>query len=154
MDTILAWKTKFFSKKYDIYNHTQPAGGLTKSGWSKKVTGEMNGREILFETKGFFRQETQIMDLKNDSVIGNITYNSWKSRAVISYQEKEYNWQFDNFWRTRWSIRNRNGILIRYMSKGFKGTINSYTNEEILILAGFFIRNLIKERSSHAAATS
>ncbi len=73
---------------------------------------------------------------------------------MISYQDKEYNWQFDNFWRTKWSIQNRNGVLVRYMSNGFKGTIDSYTNEEILILAGFFIRNLMNERSSQAAATS
>jgi hypothetical protein len=94
------------------------------------------------------------MDLRENSIIGSITYNFWKSKSVINYQDKEYNWQFDNFWRTKWSIQNRNGVLIRYKSNCLKGTINSYTNETVLILAGFFIRNLINERASHAAANS
>ncbi len=152
METILNWKTKLFSKRYDIYNHTEQAGRLNKISWSKKVTGELNGREILFETKGFFRQETKIMDLHENSVIGSITYNSWKSRSVISYQDKEYNWQFENFWRTRWNLQNRNGVIIRYKSNRYRGTINSYTNEEVLILAGFFVRNLMNERASHATS--
>jgi len=154
METLLNWKTKLFSKRYDIYNHTELTGRLNKMSWSKKVAGELNGREILFETKGFFRQETRIMDVLNNPVIGTIIYKSWRSRAVISYQDKEYNWQFDNFWRTKWSIQNRNGVIIRYKSNRFRGTINSYTNEEVLILAGFFVRNLMNERASHAAATS
>jgi hypothetical protein len=152
METLLTWKTKLFSTKYELYRQTTLEGVLNKMNWSKKVTGEINGREILFETKGFFKQETHITDLRDNSSLGSITHNSWKSKALIRYQDKVYNWQFDNFWRSKWSIRNRNGTLIRYQSHAFTGTITSYTDDEILIITGFFIRNLAKKRSNQTGS--
>jgi hypothetical protein len=67
---------------------------------------------------------------------------------------KEYKWQFDNFLRTKWSLANENETLIRYHSRGFKGNIDTYTDDEVLILSGFFIRNYLKQRAAETSAAA
>ncbi len=154
METQFIWKTKMFSRKFEIYKYENLVGELKKEGWSRKTPGEMNGRKLIFETKGFFRHETRIIDSANDSVIGTIDFSFWKTKSRITCQNKEYNWQFDNFLRNKWSLSNENGFLVRYHSHAFKGTIDSYTDDEVLILTGFFIRNYLKQKSAEASAAS
>ena len=148
------WKTKLFSKRFDIYQHEILKGELYKENWSRKVNGELNIRRVMFETKGIFKVETTIIDLQGDITIGNIKFTNWKAKSTISYQNKDYRWQFDNFLRSRWSISDENGAIIRYHSNAFKGIIVSYTRDEILILTGFFIRNFLKQRSAEIAAST
>lgn len=154
METYFTWRTKLFSRRFDICRFETVIGSLEKVNWSKQVAGELNGRKLVFKTSGFAKQETHILDLQDNSLIGSIHYNTWRTQSTIKYQEKEYSWEFDNFWRTRWKISNINGAIVRYQSKAMKGTIQSYTGDEVLILAGFFIRNLIKEKTAHVAAAS
>jgi hypothetical protein len=154
METLFNWKTRFFSRNYYIYKYEGLVGELVKINFSRKTRGEIFGKEIMFETRGFFKQETQITDLRDSSVLGTITYLSWKRRSLINYQGNEYKWQYDNFFRSRWSVSDANGAVIRYSSKFLKGTISSYTNDGILVLAGFFIRNHFREKSAHTAAAS
>jgi hypothetical protein len=148
------WKTKLFSKKFDIYQHEILKGELYKENWSRKVNGELNIRRVMFETKGVFKHETTIIDFQGDMTIGNIKFINWKAKSTISYQNKEYKWQFDNFLRSKWSVSDENGVIIRYHSNAFTGIIVSYTSDEILILTGFFIRNFLKQRSAEIAAST
>ncbi len=152
MDARFSWKTKFFSRKYEIFQYDTLAGELNKQSWSRKSYGKLNGRGIVFVTKRLFKPVTEIIDLTNDSVIGSIISVPWKRKATIKYQDNQYSWQFENFWNTRWSVSNENGVLIKYQSRRLKGSIDSYTKDEVLILAGFFIRNYFIQRSSAAAA--
>lgn len=154
MITHFTWKTKLFSRKFEIYLYENLSGELKKEGLSRKLYGVMGEKKILFETKGFFKPETQITDHSDGSLIGTISYNFWKSRSQISYNQKKYSWQFDNFWRTKWSLGNENGYLVRYHVKGLKGTIDSYTDDAVLVLTGFFIRNYYGQRHAQAAAAS
>ena len=154
METQYNWKTKLFSKRFEIYRHEILAGELRKEGWSRRVRGELNDKEILFETKGVFKYTTQIINLQDDSIIGQVKYHKWKAKSTIAYDEREYLWQFDNFFRSKWSLGNENGNLIKFHSRGFKGSIVSYTKDDILILTGFFIRNFIKQRSAEIAAAT
>jgi len=148
------WKTKLFSKRFDIYQHEILKGELYKENWSRKVNGELNIRKIMFETKGVFKHETTIIDLQGEMPIGSIKYSNWKARSTIFYQDREYRWQFDNFLRTKWSVCDQNGAIIRYHSNAFTGIILSYTRDEILILSGFFVRNFLKQRSAEVAAAT
>ena len=154
MEAHFTWKTKLFSRKFDIYSYDNLCGTLKKEGWSRKTYGELNGRIVLFETKGFVKHETIITNQADNSLIGTIKFNFWRSRSQISYNNKEYIWQFDNFWHTMWSVSNENGYLVRYHVNGLNGIIDTYTDDPVLILAGFFIRNYYKQRSSEAAAAS
>lgn len=148
------WKTKMFSNRFEIYQNDILKGELYKGGWSRKVIGELNARRIIFETRGLFKYDTQIIDAQGEMTIGQIKYTSWKAKSTILYQNKEYKWQFDNFLRSRWSISNENGPVIKYHSNAFSGIITSYIRDEILILTGFYIRNFLKQRSSEIAAAS
>jgi hypothetical protein len=154
METQFNWKTKLFSRKYLIYQYDRVVGEMGKVNWSRKINGEIFGKKLLFETRGFFKQETQISDLQDNSVIASIIFRKWKSTSTINYQGKEYTWKYDNFFRSRWSLGNTNGSLVRYHAKFFSGSINSYTNDGALVLAGFFIRNHLREKSAHVAAAT
>ena len=68
------WKTKLFSKKFEIYQNEQLKGELFKEGLSRKVTGELNTKRFQFETKGFFRTETTVTDLQRHVEVGKINY--------------------------------------------------------------------------------
>ncbi len=154
METQYSWKTKLFSNRFEIYRHETLTGQLRKEGWSRRVRGELNDRKILFETKGVFKFTTDIINLQNNSIVGQVKYHKWKAKSTIIYDEREYQCQFDNFFRSKWSISNENGNLIKFHSRGFKGSIISYTKDDILILTGFFIRNFMKQRSAQIAAAS
>jgi len=154
MEIQFTWKTKLFSNRFDIFQDDFLTGELKKEGWSRKVTGELNNRKIMFETKGFFKQETNIIDLIDSSVLGQVKFHNWKSRSAVTYRNIGYQWQFDNFFRSKWSLRNGDETLIKYHSHGFKGEITSYTNDEVLVLTGFFIRNFLKQKSAEIAAAT
>ncbi|TFG42266.1 MAG: hypothetical protein E4H43_03410 [Bacteroidia bacterium] len=148
------WRTKLFSRKFDIYQNDILKGELCKESWSRNVNGELNVRRIMFETKGVFKYETTIIDLQGEIEIGKINFSLRKAKTTILYKNKEYRWQFDNFIKSKWSLSDENGVIIRYHSRAFSGLIVSYTRDEILILAGFFIRNLLKQRYAKVAAAS
>jgi hypothetical protein len=146
MEIYYNWKTKLFSPKFEIYRHESLKGELCKEIWPRKVNGELNARRIMFETKGVFRHQTKIIDLQGGMDMGRIIFSLRKSGTYVIYRNKKYYWQFDNFLRSRWSLNDENENIIKYHSNAFTGLIVSYTTDEILILAGFFIRNFIKQR--------
>lgn len=154
MEIQFTWKTRLFSNRFEILKDDFLNGELKKEGWSRKVTGELNNRKIMFETKGFFKQETNIIDLIDGSALGQVKFSSWKSKSAVICKNTEYQWQFDNFFRSKWSLSNDNGVLIKYASHGFKGEITSNVNDEVLILAGFFIRNFLKQKTAEIAAAT
>ena len=154
METQYTWKTKLFSNRFEIYSYDKIAGEIKKEGWSRRVSGELNARKIVFETRGFFNYKTQIINTENNAEIGQINYQKWRAKSTIICDDKKYYWQFNNFFRTKWTLSNENGILVKYHSRGFKGFIISYSKDEILILTGFFIRNFMNQRSAEIAAVS
>jgi len=154
MEQYFNWKTKLFSKKFEIYQYDILKGEISKENWSRKVMGELNVRRVMFETKGVFKNETAIIDLQGEIEKGKVSFSGIRSRATILYQNKEYKWQYDNLLRSKWSVSDDNGAIIRYHSNAFTGIITSYTRDEVLILTGFFIRNFLKQSSAAIAAAS
>lgn len=154
METQYTWKTRLFSNKYEIFQNESLSGEILGSGWKRRSSGELKGKRIQYEVKGFFRQKYLIINPDDKTISGEIVFNTWRTKATINLQEKVYNFQFDNFFHTKWSISNENGNLIKYES-GFKnGVITSYTGDEILILTGLYIRNYLRQRSASAAAAA
>lgn len=151
METHLNWNTRLFSKRYEICQWETVIGTLEKSGWSTNVAGELNGRQFIFGTNRIVKKETKIIDSVSGLTLGTIIYNNWKSKATINYQDKVYSWQFENFWRSKWSISNINGKLVKYQSRALKGKIISFTDDDLIILTGFYIRNRFNERTAHIA---
>lgn len=141
MHTNLRWEKGLFSKTYSIYTNNQLVGKLTDKIFSQSASGEMNGKEYTFRTKGLFKQHTEILDNKENRVIGEITYNSWMTKATLSVLGKMINWKYDNIWNTKWSIFDSEEININYTGSSMKGNIDSSTDDALLLLCGLFVTN-------------
>ena len=137
----LKWKKQFFSSTYSIYIDRQMVGMLKDKTFSQTAIGELNGKEYTFKTKGFFKQNTEIIDNKENKVIGTITYSSWMTKATISLIDKSINWKYDNVWNTKWSLYDNNEIEIKYAGTSTSGQIDSNTDDAILLLSGLFVTN-------------
>ena len=135
------WKKELFSGTYSIYSNNQLIGTLTDKAFSRTVLGELNGKKYLFNTDGFFKQNTKIIDIKKSKTIGNITYNSWMTGATISVTDKSINWKYDNLWNTRWSLYDKEGTEIKYSGTSTGGQIESNTDDALLLLTGLFVTN-------------
>lgn len=129
-------------------------GGIGKQGMSRNISGELNYRKVRFETRGLFKFETNIVDPDSEVITGKVKYKKWNSKSTISYKEREYRWSYDNFLGSKWRITTERGPLVKYHSNFLTGTIVSYTDDEILILTGFYIRNYLKQKSAAIAAAS
>jgi len=154
METHYTWKTKFFSTNYQILQFDNQVGEIKNKAFTRTAEGELNGRKLLFEIKGFFRQDTRIIDLKDDSVLFDVNIGAWRSKASFTYNGKAYTWQYDNFWNTKFSINADMGPVIKYQSFNFGGDIVSYNNDEVLILTGLLIKNYFRQRAASAAGAS
>ncbi|MGD0341859.1 MAG: hypothetical protein ABSA76_09165 [Bacteroidales bacterium] len=154
METQFTWKTKFFSNLYEISRYENAAGELRSIGWKRKSAGELNGKRVLFEIKGFFDKDFLISNPDDNSIIGKIVFNIWKTKATITILDKKYSWQYDNFFHSRWSISNENGSIVKYESHIKNGDVTSYTDDEILILTGLYIKDYLRQRAAAAAAAS
>jgi len=154
METQFTWKAKLFSNRYEINQYENLAGELTGSGWKRKSAGELKGKKVQYEVRGFFRQKYLILNPDDNSVSGEIVFNTWRTKAVITWQRESYDFQYDNFFHTKWSISNKNGNLINYEARFKNGVITSYTSDEILILTGLYIRDLLRQRAASAAAAA
>jgi hypothetical protein len=116
-----------------------------------KAMGSINGKEYEFITKGLFKKETSIIDTKTTLIAGTIFYRSWKSIATIILPDgAEYNWQYTDFWHTKWSL-NKDLYFINFKGSSFKGEIVSYISEDLLIISGIFISNYYTQKSAAAA---
>ena len=141
MQLNLTWKKGFFSNNCILYKNGELIGNLREKSFSNTAVAELNGKGFLFRTKGFFKQHTDIIDSSTNQVLGEISYNNWKSKATISGRNKTVNWSYNNFWNTKWSLSDQNGIEIKYAGSSTKGSIQSNTDDALLILSGLYVTN-------------
>jgi hypothetical protein len=141
METKLDWKKGIFKETFEIYSNGVLVGILKENIWKQIAYGELNGKKVIFKTRGFFKQETQIIETNTNNSVGKITYNSWMTKATIEYTNRVANWKYDNAWNTKWSISNSEGVQIRYQGSSSKGTIEHQTQDDELILSGLFVTN-------------
>ena len=147
MQTKFSWRKNFFSNLYTIYSNGQLVGKLKDSTFSQTANGELNGKGYTFITKGFFVQHTDIIDPIDYKVIGKITYNTWMTKATISFYNKTINWKYDNLWNTKWSIFDSNGIKIQYSGSSTSGLIDSNIDDRLLLLSGLYVTNYYWQKS-------
>jgi hypothetical protein len=148
MKTSLSWKRGLFKSTYEIFSGETAVGKLKPDTWSSKGSGELYGKAFRFETKGFFNQETQIINPSDNSVVGRITYNTWKTKATIECGLKSFTWKYDNGWNTKWSLSDSTGTMLQYHGSFTEGDINVSDYNDLLILTGLFISNYFWQISS------
>ncbi len=133
------WTKKLFGSKYFVYHNQQMAGNLDESVFSKRSHGNLNGKYYSFNTQGFIKLRTHIIDNLINTKIGEINFNGLMNRAIININNKMYIWQNDNILNTRWKIFNNEGTLIQYSGSSTSGHFISNTDDESLLLSGFCI---------------
>ena len=135
------WKKGIFSDTYRIFSNNQQIGELKNKAFSQSSVAELNGKSYTFKTKGFFRQHTIIIDNSDDSVSGEIAYNSWMTKAFLSINGRKYTWKYENVWNTKWSIYEAEKAVINYQGSSTGGKIFSEINNDFLLLTGLYVTN-------------
>ena len=143
----LTWKKQFFSSTCLLYSDGQIVGMLKDKPFSQSAIGKLNGKEYAFKTKGLFKQNTEIIDSKENKVIGTIAYSNWMTKATISLTDKLINWKYDNLWNTKWRIFDNEGIEIKYTGSSTSGRIESNADDAVLLLSGLFVPNYFWQMS-------
>lgn len=146
MEQLLTWKSKIFKNKFELFQSGLPVGELKNNSWSRTSYGELNGRKFSFSSKGFINQESDVTDINNNTVIATISFSSWRSKAIINYNNKEYIWKSENLFGNKWSLSFDGMTTVQYQRFNFSGDIGFNIKDELLILAGLYIHNYFFER--------
>ena len=154
MESHLTWEKGIFKSSYELFEGGMCVGRLKPDTWIRQGNGELNGKKYLFETKGFFNQETLIINATTNIPAGKIIYNTWKTKATIEYNNKIVSEKYDNGWNTKWSISDSAGPLVRYYGSFTKGEIEVLSYDELPILTGLYITNYFWQISSAVIVTA
>jgi|SRR6056297_7070 len=141
MKNYFTWKKKFFSETYRIFDKGKQIGTFRNRPFSQTSDAEINGKQYRFKTKGFFQQHTEIRDDKDGTLIGEIRYGSWRTRATISLQNKTYKWKYDNIWSSKWSLTDGSSVHLNYAGSSTSGRVESNTDDDLLLLLGLYVMN-------------
>lgn len=133
------WKKNIFSDTYSIYENDLQVGSLKGNSFSLTAYGILHGKAYNFKTKGFLRQQTDIVEEATQKVIGTVTLGHFWTKAIIRLHGKEIQWRYENLLNTKWSIYEETGISIKYTSSSTTGQIESNSQNVPLLLAGLFV---------------
>lgn len=137
------WKKEFFSTRYDLFANIQQVGELEEGVLSLSSSGKLNDCKLRFQKKRFLGTDAYIVDAISDKRIGEIKFNFLGHKAEVKIKDKTYDWKFDNFWGTKWSISENYNCLISYNSSAFSfsGDVKSTEENDMLLLTGLFAYN-------------
>lgn len=130
------WTKRLFSDMYKIFADDQQIGKLKSSFLSNTSKGDINGKSYTFKTRGTFQQQTEIIDDSSESLLGEITYNAWMTKAFITINGRKSTLKYDNIWGTKWSILQDDEVSIQITGSSTSGKIISDVDNELLLLSG------------------
>lgn len=107
------------TNKYEIFNdfdNINKVGQLKDDSWITQSTGELNSNKFVFKSPGLFSNKTDIfkVDLNNykEEKVGEIEFNTWRSKAQINIYNQNFNYEYTNIWNTKFKIANINEIIV------------------------------------------
>jgi len=139
MNIIFNWSKKWFISRYDIYADSKPVGNLIPKTFSNSAIGQIHNLDIHFETRGLFNQKTEIIDLRTNLPLGEITYNTWKTKAVITLSNEVLEWKSLNWLNSKWGITKGDENLVSSWNRMLSGEVISYSDNPLYGLIGLFI---------------
>ncbi|SFG89182.1 hypothetical protein [Pedobacter insulae] len=139
MENLLAWRKGLFDSNYQLYANGEIKGSLVFSSWKNNARG-IALKNYYFTSEGFLHPVTKIRD-EHHNQIGVITYNALKLKATVTFNSLDHaSWSYTNSWLSQWVITNHKDKQIQYYSESTSGTVHSDTDDELMLLSGFFIR--------------
>jgi len=139
MQQLLTWRKGLFDSNYQLYSNGEIRGSLIFTSWKNNARG-IALKNYYFTSEGFLNPITKIRD-ENHNQIGLITYNAWKLKATITFNDLDHaSWRYTNAWLSQWMITNHRNKQIQYHSTTSAGTIYSDNDDELMLLSGLYIR--------------
>ncbi|WP_343524123.1 hypothetical protein [Pedobacter sp.] len=148
MSKLFNWKSDWFSNNFHLFVEEIQKGAITFGTWRSNAESRFEDQNYQFVNEGFWQSSTRITDKKTNEVLALITYDSWKSKAVISLKTGEqYEWKAKGVWKSQWTVSNYKDEHIVYTSGSNSGSIASDTDHKLLIIAGLFIKQVYNKRT-------
>ncbi len=135
----LTWKSDIFLNSFKIYEQNEQIGLLKKVFLKKIFQAEIIGKQFTFISKGFYKQTTEIYDC-NNILIGTVIHNGFIADSRIEIIENINLLRYVSTFRTKWEICEdyTDKVILKYDGFLKSGSIESITNEDLLILIGLF----------------
>lgn len=140
MEQQLNWTKGLFESSYQIFEHGNIKHTLFFNSWQNEARAIGQESTYFFKSNGLFNPTTQLFDDKNN-FIGTISYDSWHTKAILALTNgDQYTWNFTNSWYSKWTITDLKDKRVSFDADLSTGTILANTNDEVMLLAGLYIR--------------
>ncbi len=133
------WKKSLFSSKYELFSQNKKIGELNGRMSRRALLLILPTKTFKFQKRSFFSSEIEIIDLKLNKTIGSIKFNFWSNKAKLNIEDKRFEWKYENFWRTKWSISENGFSVIKFKKNALRGQIKSKIENELLLFCGLLI---------------
>jgi hypothetical protein len=148
MSKFINWKSNWLSGNFQLFTDGVQKGMITFETWKSNAESMLEDKNYQFVNEAFWQSRTKVIDRKTGGVVAIITYDSWKSKALISLKSGEqYEWISTGVWKSQWTVSNYKDAHIMYSSSNNCGAISSDTDNELLIIAGLFIKQIYNKRA-------
>ncbi|MBO9672221.1 MAG: hypothetical protein J7577_02160 [Sphingobacteriaceae bacterium] len=149
MSKFINWKNDWFSRNFQLFVDGAQKGMITFSAWRSDAESMFEDKNYQFVNENFWQSRTKVIDRKTNQVVAIITYDNWKSKAIISLNNGEqYEWKSTGIWKRQFTVSNYKDEHIMYSSGSNSGSISSDTDNELLIIAGLFIKQVYNNRAA------
>ncbi|MFW0717664.1 hypothetical protein [Pedobacter sp. N23S346] len=140
MEKILNWRKGLFDSNYQVWENAFLKFSINFSSFKNSAIATTQEGIYLLRSEGYSNPETKIFNQKNE-VLAVIRYDwiSFKAKIFCTSGE-EFDWSYQNSWASRWSVNNHKNKQIIYNSSSGGGLIHSNIDDDLLIMAGLFIR--------------
>ena len=148
MSSVLTWKKGWFSCAYQILAGDIHIGTLKEKHFSQSAIGTIGGKRYKFRMKGLLRQQTEIIDLEENEVVGSISYSCWRPKATVTFGDQQMQWKYRNLWETKWELSDFAGGSLYFKGCGTKGSVEMQKRDDFMVLAGLYISNYYKRMAA------
>ncbi|MBB6240207.1 hypothetical protein HDC90_004872 [Pedobacter sp. AK013] len=148
MSKFINWKSNWLNGNFQLFADGVQKGAITFGTWKSDAESMFEDKNYFFSNEGFWQSSTKVIDRKTNETVAMITYDTWKSKAVISLKSGEqYEWKSTNLWRSQWTVSNYKDEHIMYNASSSSGALSSDTDNELLIIAGLFIKQIYNKQA-------
>ncbi|WP_175636457.1 hypothetical protein [Pedobacter ghigonis] len=149
MAKFINWKRNWLNGNLQLFVDGIQKGALTFEMWKSNAYTLFEDKDYAFENKGFWQSTTTVTDRKTNEIVAIITYDSWKSKAIISLKSGEqYEWKATSSWRSEWTVSNNKDTHIYYQASSNTGAISTQADNNLLIVAGLFIKQIYNKKTA------
>ncbi len=140
IEKILHWRKGLFDSNYQVSENALLAFSINFSSFKNSAIATTQKGIYLLRSEGYSNPETKIFNQKNE-VLAVIRYDwiSFKAKIICTSGE-EFDWSYQNSWLSRWSVNNHKDKQVIYNSSSGGGLIHSNIEDDMVVMAGLFIR--------------